>query len=194
MKHLKKFNEDLNYRNINYDDLFNHIKEFPRKLKISRPHRLYDDGLESAISNSKITDFYLSYQRKKFKKYLKSIPFPFEKLGDNAGRFDKLNEIAHIFDKYSDHPNLILVKYMCLHLTDLILFDMYFGIEPSKYTKYDLYQKIDELEIPNKDNDLECKKFAIKFTDRENPLNYIIFYSNTDGIINKVRSYRPDSI
>ena len=134
------------------DVLVKHIESCSKRIKINKPYTIYDNGLETAISNSEITKFYTKFQRENFKKYIKSIPFPFDKIGDNGSRFDKLNDIVHIFEKYSD-VQLNLVKYMCLHMMDIILYDMYFDV---KSMRYDIYEKIDELVIPDKNNDFEC--------------------------------------
>jgi hypothetical protein len=183
---VKNFNQFINENtSSDIDVLIRHIETYPKKIKINKPHSLYDNGLETAISNSEITKFYTKYQRENFKKYIKSIPFPFDKIGDNGGRFDKLNSIAHIFEKYSD-VQLNLVKYMCLHMMDIILYDMYFD---AKSMRYDIYEKIDELVIPDKNNDFECKKFGLWFTDKENPMNYILFYTNTNDTIRRIRNY-----
>ena len=172
-------------KKVDIDVLIQTIESYSKKIKINKPHSLYDNGLETAISNSEITKFYTKFQRENFKKYIKSIPFPFDKIGDNGSRFDKLNDIAHIFEKYSD-VQLNLVKYMCLHMMDIILYDMYFDV---KSMRYDIYEKIDELVIPDKNNDFECKKFGLCFTDKENPMNYILFYTNTNDIIRRIRNY-----
>jgi len=167
------------------DVLISNIETHSKKIKINKPYSLYNNGLETAISNSEITKFYTKYQRENFKKYIKSIPFPFDKIGDNVSRFDKLNDIAHIFEKYND-VQLNLVKYLCLHMMDIILYDMYFDV---KSMRYDIYDKIDELVIPDKNNDIECKKFGLWFTDKENPINYILFYTNNNDIIRRIRNY-----
>ncbi len=180
----------------NIDDLFSHIQTFPKKLKIGRPFQLYDDGLQTAISNSEITKFYCGYQRKNFKKYVKSIPFPFDKLGDNAHRFNKLNEIAHMFEGYTE-IRLQLVKHFCQHLMNVILYDIYFDIETRTYTYssyvpmgYDIYEKVDEIKMPDVNNIKEVKLFGAWLTDNENPLNYIVFLSCTNSIINRIRNHR----
>jgi hypothetical protein len=183
---VKNFNQFINENSSSdVDVLIRHIETYPKKIKINKPHSLYDNGLETAISNSEITKFYTKYQRENFKKYIKSIPFPFDKIGDNGDRFDKLNGIAHIFEKYSD-VQLNLVKYMCLHMMDIILYDMYFDV---KSMRYDIYEKIDELVIPDKNNDFECKKFGLWFTDKENPMNHILFYTNINDTIRRIRNY-----
>ncbi len=183
---VKNFNQFINENtSSDIDALIQTIESYSNKIKINKPHSLYDNGLETAISNSEITKFYTKFQRENFKKYIKSIPFPFDKIGDNGSRFDKLNDIAHIFEKYSD-VQLNLVKYMCLHMMDIILYDMYFDV---KSMRYDIYEKIDELVIPDKNNDFECKKFGLWFTDKENPMNYILFYTNTNDIIRRIRNY-----
>lgn len=183
---VKKFNQFINENaSSDIDVLIQIIESYSKKIKINKPHSLYDNGLETAISNSEIAKFYTKFQRENFKKYIKSIPFPFDKIGDNGSRFDKLNDIAHIFEKYSD-IQLNLVKYMCLHMMDIILYDMYFDV---KSMRYDIYEKIDELVIPDKKNDFECKKFGLWFTDKENPMNYILFYTNTNDIIRRIRNY-----
>lgn len=183
---VKNFNQFISENSSSdIDFLIQTIESYSKKIKINKPYSLYDNGLETAISNSEITKFYTKFQREKFKKYIKSIPFPFDKIEDNDSRFDKLNDIAHIFEKYSD-VQLNLVKYMCLHMMDIILYDMYFDV---KSMRYDIYEKIDELVIPDKNNDLECKKFGLWFTDKENPMNYILFYTNTNDIIRRIRNY-----
>ena len=58
-------------------------------------------------------------------------------------------------------------------------------IDPDKVDR----KKIDELVIPDKNNDFECKKFGLWFTDKENPMNYILFYTNTNDIIRRIRNY-----
>ena len=183
---VKNFNQFINENTSNdIDVLIRYIETYSKKIKINKPYSLYNNGLETAISNSEITKFYTKYQRENFKKYIKSIPFPFDKIGDNVSRFDKLNDIAHIFEKYND-VQLNLVKYLCLHMMDIILYDMYFDV---KSMRYDIYGKIDELVIPDKNNDIECKKFGLWFTDKENPINYILFYTNTNDIIRRIRNY-----
>ena len=183
---VKNFNQFINENTSNdIDVLIRYIETYSKKIKINKPYSLYNNGLETAISNSEITKFYTKYQRENFKKYIKSIPFPFDKIGDNVSRFDKLNDIAHIFEKYND-VQLNLVKYLCLHMMDIILYDMYFDV---KSMRYDIYGKIDELVIPDKNNDIECKKFGLWFTDKENPINYILFYTNTNDIIRRIRHY-----
>jgi hypothetical protein len=190
-KQIIKIAKDLEQSTINenassdVDFLIQIIESYSKKIKINKPHSLYDSGLETAISNSEITKFYTEFQRENFKKYIKSIPFPFDKIGDNGSRFDKLNNIAHIFEKYRD-VQLKLVKYMCLHMMDIILYDMYFDV---KSRSYDVYEKIDELAIPDKNNDFECKKFGLWFTDKENPINYILFYTGNNDIIRRIRNY-----
>ena len=174
VKNWKQFLNENTSSDI--DVLISNIETHSKKIKINKPYSLYNNGLETAISNSEITKFYTKYQRENFKKYIKSIPFPFDKIGDNVSRFDKLNDIAHIFEKYND-VQLNLVKYLCLHMMDIILYDMYFDV---KSMMYDIYDKIDELVIPDKNNDIECKKFGLWFTDKENPINYILFYINTN--------------
>jgi hypothetical protein len=183
VKNWKQFLNENTSSDI--DVLISNIETYSKKIKINKPYSLYNNGLETAISNSEITKFYTKYQRENFKKYIKSIPFPFDKIGDNVSRFDKLNDIAHIFEKYND-VELNLVKYMCLHMMDIILYDMYFDV---KSMRYDIYDKIDELVIPDKNNDIECKKFGLWFTDKENPINYILFYTNTNDIIRRIRNY-----
>ncbi len=169
----------------NIDSLIKKIESYPKKAKINKPYQLYDNGLETAISNSEITNFYTKYKREVLKKYVKSIPFPFDKIGDNNSRFDKLNDIAQIFEKYDD-VNLNVVKYLCLHMMDIILYDMYFDI---KSRGHDIYAKIDELVIPDKNNEVECKKFGVWFSDKENPINYILFFTNTIDTIRIIRDY-----
>jgi len=183
VKNWKQFLNENTSSDI--DVLISNIETYSKKIKINKPYSLYNNGLETAISNSEITKFYTKYQRENFKKYIKSIPFPFDKIGENVSRFDKLNDIAHIFEKYND-VQLNLVKYMCLHMMDIILYDMYFDV---KSMRYDIYEKIDELVIPDKNNDIECKKFGLWFTDKENPINYILFYTNTNDIIRRIRNY-----
>jgi len=185
VKNWEQFiNEDVKSDSI--EDLVSHIESFPKKIKINKPYKLYDGGLETAISNSEITELYVNYQRITFKKYIKSIPFPFEKMtSDNILRFNKLNEVAHIYESYSE-VKFKIVKYICLHLMDIILYDAYFDI---KSQRYDVYEKIDELNIPDKTNDFEVKKFGLWLSDKENPINYIIFYTNTNPIINRIRHY-----
>jgi len=183
---VKNFNQFINENSsTDIDVLIQTIESYSKKIKINKPHILYDNGLETAISNSEITKFYTKFQRENFKKYIKSIPFPFDKIGDNGSRFDKLNDIARIFENYDD-VRLNLVKHMCLHMMDIILYDMYFGV---KSMGYDIYEKIDELVIPDKNNDFECKKFGLWFTDKENPMNYILFYTNTNEIIRRIENY-----
>lgn len=183
---VKNFGQFINENtSSDIDVLIELIESYPERIKINKTHSLYDRGLETAISNSDITKFYTKFQRENFKKYIKSIPFPFHKIGVNSSRFNKLNDIAHIFEKYSD-VQLNLVKHMCLQIMDIILYDMYFGV---KSMRYDIYEKIDELVIPDKNNDIECKKFGLWFSDKENPINYILFYTNTNEIIQRIRNY-----
>ena len=184
MKIWKQFiNESLN---DDVNNIIEKINTYTKKIKINKPHILYNNGVETAISNSEITKFFTRYQRENFKKYIKSVPFPFEKLSeDNITRFNKLNDIAHIFENYSD-TQLLIVKYKCLHLMDIILYDMYFDI---KSRNYDIYEKVDEITIPDKNNIIECKKFGLWFSDKENPLNYIVFFSNSIPTVNIVRNY-----
>ena len=109
---VKNFNQFINENaSSDIDVLIQTIESYSKKIKINKPHSLYDNGLETAISNSEITKFYTKFQKENLKKYIKSIPFPFDKIGYNGSRFDKLNDIAHIFEKYSD-VQLNLVKYM----------------------------------------------------------------------------------
>jgi len=168
------------------------IEKFPKKLKLNKLYKLYDSGLETAISNGEIRLFYENYYRNNFKKYVKSIPFPFEKLTpENTARFDKLNKIAHIFENITDVNSKVIPNY-CFKLMDMILYDMYFNIktvDDNPKMRYDIYEKVDELVIPDTDNELEWKRFGLKFLNSENPLNYIIFLSNTNEIIRFVRNY-----
>jgi hypothetical protein len=188
MDNIKKFNqfitENKSFIPNELNDIITTIESYPKKIKINKPYALYDDSLDTAISDSKISNFYKKYKQTQ-KNYVKSIPFPFDKIGDNKKRFDKLNEIAHIFDKYTD-VQLSVVKYLCFQLMDIILYDMYFDI---KSRHYDIYEKIDELVVPDKNNDFECRTFGLKLSDRENPLYYIIFYSTSNPIINIINSY-----
>jgi hypothetical protein len=71
------------------------IESYSEKIKINKSYSLYDNGLETAISNSDITHFYEKYQRENSKKYIKSIPFPFDKIGDKIAELDKLNEMEY---------------------------------------------------------------------------------------------------
>lgn len=189
---MKNFNQFINENikeNESVDNIILFIDSFPKKMKINKPYQLYSDGIESAISNSEITSFYEKYQREKFKKYIKSIPFPFEKLtSDNVERFNKLNEIAKIYKKYED-VHMKLIEHVCLHLMDVILYDMYFDIKPQRFN---VYEKIDELIIPDEKNVNDCKKFGRWFANKENPFNYIIFFSNAithDSVMYKIRHY-----
>ena len=98
---VKNFNQFINENSsTDIDVLIQTIESYSKKIKINKPHILYDNGLETAISNSEITKFYTKFQRENFKKYIKSIPFPFDKIGDNGSRFDKLNDIARIFESH----------------------------------------------------------------------------------------------
>jgi hypothetical protein len=177
--------KDFKGLKITIEDIVSKIDSNKRRIKISKGYTIYDNSLQTAISNSEITSFYTNYQRKINKKYIKSIPFPFEKMGDNLNRFNKLNKICQIYENFSDN-RFNLLKNLALHLMDIILFDMYFDI---KSFKYDVYEIVDNLEIPDETNELECKKYGLWFQDKENPINYILFYSNTDNIINTIRYY-----
>lgn len=75
---------------------------------------------------------------------------------------------------------------MCLQMMDIILYDIYFDV---KSRKYDIYKKIDELVIPDKNNDFECKEFGLLFTDKENHINYILVYADSNDIIRRIRNY-----
>lgn len=195
MKEIKQPNDNINIKNFNQfinentssdiDTLIKIIESYSKKIKINKSYSLYDNGLETAISNSDITYFYEKFQRENSKKYIKSIPFPFDKIGDNISRFDKLNDIAHIFGGYRGmQPHL--VKQSCLNLMDIILYDIYFDVKSSKY---DIYEIIDDLVIPNENDDDECKKFSMWFTDKENPIQYILFYTNNNDIIRRINNY-----
>lgn len=185
-EYINKFKNFLlkESKNDDIENIISIIDSYNKKIKINKPYVIYNDGLETAVSNSQITKFYSRYYRENNKKYVKSIPFPFEKMGDNLKRFDKLNQLCKIYEKYSDVLKLLLVKNQSLHLMDIILYDMYFDI---KSRRYDIYEVIDNLSIPDENNDKECWKFGLWFTNKENPINYIIFYSNTYNIITTIR-------
>lgn len=175
----------LEETNKTVDDIISTIESYDKKIKINKPYTIYDNGLETAISNSEITRFYAKYQREKYRKYIKSIPFPFDKMEDNMERFEKLNTLCKIYQKYTDDVKLLLVKSIALHIMDIILYDMYFDIESRYYNVYDL---VDKLSIPDANNDKECVEYAKWITDKENPLNYVLFYTNTNNIITTIRN------
>ena len=185
-EHIDKFKTFLlkESKNDDIENIISIIDSYTKKIKINKPYVIYNDGLETAISNSEITKFYSGYYREYNKKYVKSIPFPFEKIGDNLKRFDKLNKLCKIYEKYSDDFKLLLVKNLSLHLMDIILYDIYFDI---KSRRYDVYEVVDNLSIPDENSDEECRKFAKWFTDKDNPINIILFFSNTNNIIVTIR-------
>jgi len=169
------------------EDIFNFMQSIPTKVRINKPYQLYDDGMETAINNSEITKFYSEYMRKNYKKYIKNIPFPSNKMNSSmVERFDKLNKIARIFEGFSD-VRMKLIQYLCLHLMDVILFDLYFDV---KSRRYNVYEEVDKLEVPDRNDIAECMRFGIKMGDKDGPINLILFFTNVDDIIRLVRNYR----
>lgn len=181
---IKSYYNFINESFSNIDEIISYIEKIRKKIKLESPYRLYDDGLETAINNSEITSFYRNYKIINNKKYIKSIPFPFEKVGDNIQRFDKLNKISKI---YENNEKFKLVKYICLQLMDVILYDMYFDI---KSRRFDVYDVVDNMEIPDESDKNSLTRFAKWILSRDGEVNLIIFYTNTDDTLLKIRNYQ----
>ncbi len=185
----KLLKEELNSDSRDPDEIFQYIKSFPKKYKIEKfaGIKLFDNGLQTAINNSAITKFYSQYFWKHTKRYPGTIPFPFDKLNGNEARFNKLNDLAKIYENHED-IYFQLVNSMAVRAMDLILYEMYFGI---KTRIYDIKEEVDKLILPDKNDENELKRFVRDFTYKDGEFNHMIFFSLSTDVLRTIEHYSP---
>ena len=183
-----KFKDYLTDKNKNtVDDIIKIIDSNKSKKSIKR-EMLYNDGIDTAISNSKISYFYKNYYRTIYNVRKVNIPFPKEKVTKEVSDvLDKLNSLSIIFDNagktYNDNYYK-LSHLICLQLMDVILFDLYFDIKPI----YDLYEEINIINIPD-DRKENISAAALPLIKRDGRIENILFSILSENIVNFVINF-----
>lgn len=167
------------------DGIINTINTNTFKIKIVKP-LVYPDSLNTAISNSNITKFYKRYYAVFFKKYKSNIPFPNEKITPNIrGSLDRLNDLIKIYQNYEGKNFYFgLAKLRCMHLLDLVLYDLYFDIKTEN-----LYQIILSLEIPNETELKNVSLSIIPIISNNGIIDEHLFYILSENIVNFIVNF-----
>jgi hypothetical protein len=184
---VKSFGEFLNEssdkRKDTVDGIISDINKNNTKLKILKPGS-YVNGLDTALSNSNITKFYKRYYNVFFKTSKNTIPFPKDKLStDISNSLNKLNSLIKIFEKY-DHYTFQLGKIRCVHLMDLILYELYFDIQTSK-----LYETILSLEIPDESELKNVSQSLIPLVKNDGVIDNMLFSILSDNTVNFIINF-----
>lgn len=176
-------NESSDKRKDIVDGIISDIDKNITKFKILKPG-IYVNSLETAISNSNITKFYKRYYNVFFKTNKNSIPFPKDKLStDISNSLDKLNSLIKIFEKY-DHHTFQLAKIRCIHLMDLVLYDLYFGVQTNN-----LYETILSLEIPDETELKNVSLSAIPFLKNDGVIDNMLFSILSNNTVNFIINF-----
>jgi hypothetical protein len=176
-------NESSDKRKDVVDGIISDIDKNNTKFKILKPGS-YVSSLETAISNSNITEFYKRYYVVFFKTYKNTIPFPKDKLSTNVSNsLNKLNSLMKIFEKY-DHYTFQLAKIRCTHLMDLILYDLYFGIQTNN-----LYETILSLEIPDETELKNVSLSVLPFLTNDGIIDNMLFSILSNNTVNFIINF-----
>lgn len=167
-----------NQEYINEHEVFNKIISYDSKFKLTNKwqyiQKIDDDGISTALNNSKITKFYIYYIVKNNKKVdgdsinipkLDSIPY------------NKLNDIIKLCDLEINNHRLI--RSLCFNLMDCLLYEDYFNI---KFLYGNVHDIVNNIEINN-------QTLFYNFTNVEGEIRKTLVYKENSSLVRIIQKY-----